>query len=732
LSLFNELKRRNVLRVAIAYLAISWLLVQVVETLFPVFGLSNALIRLVVIVLAIGFPLILIFSWLYELTPEGFKKDKDVDHSSSQAHHSGKQLDRAIIIVLTLSLGYFAFDKFALAPAREVAIAETSVQKGRAEALVESYGESSIAVLPFVNMSSDVEQEYFSDGISEELLNLLAKVPKLRVISRSSSFTYRGKDIDIPTIAEQLNVSFILEGSVRKAGTKVRITAQLIEARSDTHLWSDTYDRELSDIFAIQDEISAAIVAELKQILGLGPEVAPRSVATANTEAYEAYLRGRYLVTQRTQSTLEGAVGEFEKAVELDPDYALAHAELAIATVLLTKFGDLPVADAATRAEPHIKRALALDPMLAEAHAAAGRLLEAQKSYNKESIGFYQRAIELNPNYSEAYVWLGQNYNYSGFGQYKEAFAALEKAVQLDPLSGRALSMYTVALTNRSRFAEADLALEKLASINPILHAGVKGYRLSMGGNGSNAVFGYLNKLLLDPQDKNGRGVFLNSLTVIGLVKEANAFDTSELWALFRLGKTLDALVIAEARLAEDPTSEDARFLVLELQVMAGIYDRGGWPYYEEYWLTEPETFTAEDKAALIVMRQNNNVNSDISDLVAAMKKNARMKQEAGQTTGDIYREYGLASYFEGNHEKGLASIKQAVETGRYLPMNFGFLQQIYDDPGFAPILVIQDAGKKRERDKVLMVVCNDNPYAEVWQPEEGTCEDFAAEGETE
>jgi TolB-like protein len=251
MTLFAELKRRNVIRVAIAYLAVSWFLIQVVETILPVFGYSNAPIRIAIILLLIGFPSALIFSWVYELTPEGLRKEKDIDRAQSVAAHTGKKLDRAIIVVLALSLTYLAVDKFVLDPARDAQREEAAVEQGRTEALVDSYGEHSIAVLPFVNMSDDAGNEYFSDGISEELLNLLAKIPDLRVISRSSSFTYKGKDLDIPSIAAQLSVALILEGSVRKAGDQVRITAQLIEAKSDAHLWSQTYDRELSNIFAI-------------------------------------------------------------------------------------------------------------------------------------------------------------------------------------------------------------------------------------------------------------------------------------------------------------------------------------------------------------------------------------------------------------------------------------------------------------------------------------------------
>ena len=235
MSLFNELKRRNVFRVAAAYVVVAWL--------------------------AIGFIPSLIFAWAFEITPEGLKKDSDVDRSRSISPQTGKKLDRIIMVVLALALGFFAFDKFVLSETREASIAEEARQEGRSEALVESYGDKSIAVLPFVNMSEDADNEYFSDGISEELLNLLAKIPELRVISRSSAFFFKGKDIKITDVARELNVVHILEGSVRKAGKQVRITAQLIDAHSDTHLWSETYDRELDDIFAIQDEIAGAVVA---------------------------------------------------------------------------------------------------------------------------------------------------------------------------------------------------------------------------------------------------------------------------------------------------------------------------------------------------------------------------------------------------------------------------------------------------------------------------------------
>ncbi len=268
------------------------------------------------------------------------------------------------------------------------------------------YPPDSIAVLPFVNMSSDPQQEYFSDGISEELLNQLAKIPELQVISSSSSFAFKGEQTDIPTVAKKLNVAHILEGSVRKTGNQVRISAQLIETRTDKHLWSETYDRELENIFDVQDEISEAIVEALKGSLNIQLETAPKTITTTNTEAHDAYLRGRYLVVQRTTTTIEAAIREFEKAITLDPDYARAHAELAMAYLLLSSYGDLTTAEAIAKSMPHIDRAMVLDSNLAEAYAATGLLLSAQEN-PEDAFTYHIQAIRINPNYSIAHTWKG-------------------------------------------------------------------------------------------------------------------------------------------------------------------------------------------------------------------------------------------------------------------------------------------------------------------------------------
>jgi TolB-like protein/Tfp pilus assembly protein PilF len=726
MSLFNELKRRNVIRVALAYVVSAWLIIQVVETILPAFGYGDAAIRYIVIVLAIAFIPTLVFSWAFEFTPEGLKREVDVVREHSITRFTGKKLDRIIIVLLALGMGYFAFDKFVLDPARHTELVEDTTQQVRSDVLVESYGDKSIA-------GCDPEQEYFSDGISEELLNLLAKIPELRVISRSSAFSFKGKDIDIPTVAKQLNVAHVLEGSVRKIGNRVRITAQLIEARSDSHLWSESYDRELEDIFAIQDEISAAIVAALKERLELEVEAAPRVIAAASTEAHDAYLRGRHLVVQRTQASIEAAVREFEKAIEIDPGYARAHAELTIAIIFLNRgsWGDIPLSEAISRAAPHAGQAMALDPALAEAHAASGMLLYLQGN-PEEALAHYEQAVRINPNYAIVYNWIYIALS-PELGRYAEGFAALETAVRLDPLSITTRANYAINLRNRNQLAEAERELEKLASIAPDWYQRLRTIWMSLGGKWANAVLGSLDSLQLGDDSAGSRTVLAMQFAVIGLEKEALALTGASHFGVLRiLGRPEDAVTTVEARFAEGGVDLRVHH-DLELALAgSGDYARA-WPILEEKWqrsgkrVTCCNRFRIESAAALIAIRRDAGEDAEAAELLAAISDNVRRYHQAGiagtKLIFSVDFEEGLVAYLAGGHEKGLALIAKAVEDGYFILPNEAYLQSLYDDPGFAPILADQEARQARERNKFLAIVCTDNPYAAAWQPAEGTCE---------
>ena len=288
MTLFNELKRRNVFRVGAAYVVAAWLLIQVAETIFPLFGFDETPARIVVIVLVIGLVPSMIFAWVFELTPEGRKKEKNIDRSRFDTPQSNQKLNRMIMVVLSLALGYFAFDKFVLDPAEDVQIAESAHQEGRSAALTESFGDKSIAVIPFVNISDDPGNEFFCDGLTEEILTLLAKIPELKVIGRTSSYAFKGINEDLREIGRKLGVKTLLEGSVRKSGQRVRITAQLINASDGSHIWSESYDRTLIDIFEIQDDVASAIIDAMQLHVSAAPT---RGQPTVSAEAYTLFLQ---------------------------------------------------------------------------------------------------------------------------------------------------------------------------------------------------------------------------------------------------------------------------------------------------------------------------------------------------------------------------------------------------------------------------------------------------------
>lgn len=324
MQFFDELKRRNVIRLAIAYVAVSWLLIQVVETLFPIYGLSNAAIRLVVAIIAVGFVPAIVIAWVFELTPQGLKRDAEVDQDDPGKRASGKKLDRIILVILALGFGYLAFDKLVLDPARDVEMVEQAEQQARSDTLLESYGDRSIAVLPFVNMSPDPDQVFFSDGIAEELLNLFANTPGLRVSPRLSAFRFRDSQLNTREIARQLNVIYILEGSVRKVANQVRIAVKLIDSRSDTQLWSDTFDRTLDDVFVIQDEVAGAVVKQLRlTLLGETPKTRPVDVG-----AFPLFLQAQQILRLQQWDELSTAEELLNVALEIDPSYIAALTEL--------------------------------------------------------------------------------------------------------------------------------------------------------------------------------------------------------------------------------------------------------------------------------------------------------------------------------------------------------------------------------------------------------------------
>ncbi len=358
MSLFAELQRRNVLRVAAAYVAGAWLLIQVLDTLLPIFGADEASARIVVIVLAIGFVPALIGAWVFEWTSEGVKRDEEVDHAAPARVGAARKLDRAIIGILAVAVVFFAFDKFVLDPVRDTAIAEQAAELARDAALISSYGEHSIAVMPFADLSPANDQEYFSDGIAEEIINLLSRIRDLRVIARSSAFAFKGQNLAASVVAERLNVRYIMEGSVRRAGERLRITTTVIDASTDTQLWSENFDRDFGDVFAIQDEIAGEVVDRLEmQIAGKLPEA-----ERVDPEAFSLLLQARHLILQQNSNAAGQAHEMLERALAIDPDYIAALVLSIRKNNMLRYWGVMTRDEQIEKGRAIVARILELDP----------------------------------------------------------------------------------------------------------------------------------------------------------------------------------------------------------------------------------------------------------------------------------------------------------------------------------------------------------------------------------
>ncbi|MCZ6560732.1 MAG: hypothetical protein O6931_07570 [Gammaproteobacteria bacterium] len=451
---YGELSRRNVVRVATVYLIAGWLAIQIIDVAFPLLKVPEWAGSMVLILLLIGFPFALIFAWAFELTPEGLKREEDVDRSQSITPHTGRRIDFVIIGLLLIAVIYFFLEpRISKEPAEPTVETQSvsEVSPARSDVI-------SVAVLPFVNMSNDPDNEYFSDGISEELLNVLVRIKGLRVPSRTSSFAFKGRNMDIAEIASALGVDHILEGSVRKAGDRVRITAQLIDVATDTHLWTEAFDRNLDDIFAVQDEIAQEIVDAIQETLSVG-EVGNAAAAVAgnrppsgSVQAYELYLQGRHFLYRRGDD-LEKALARFKDVVQADPEYAAAWSGLAATYIVYPDYLPMDRPRSLIDARFAAEKSLKLRPGQAEPLAVLG-LVAAEESRWADSMAYFDQAIALNPGEPSAYLWQGIQLLKIGYTE--KAEHVLRKAVELAPGTGVNSSWLAGALFLNGEVEEAE------------------------------------------------------------------------------------------------------------------------------------------------------------------------------------------------------------------------------------------------------------------------------------
>jgi len=453
-NFFSELKRRNVYKVAVAYAVVAWLVIQAASIFLPAFDAPPWVMKIFIIVIIFGFPVALIFSWAFEITPEGIKLESEIEPSKSMTRRTGRKIVALTIALAVVAAGLFVY---------QLVRSKSTFTPRQSEAATAAPNKS-IAVLPFDNLSRDPDNAYFCEGVQDEVLTRLAKVADLKVISRTSTQHFKSTPDNLPQIAKQLGVAHILEGSVQKANDQVRVNVQLINALTDAHLWADTYDRKLTDIFAVESEIAKTIAETLQARLTGSEKNSIAKTPTVNPEAYELYLRGKFFAEKRTGADLRKSIGYYDQAITKDPGYALAYVGLADSHLLLSAYGAVSPKESYTPAKAALKKALELDDSLAQAHASSGLLATLELDVHR-AISELERAIQLNPNYATAHHWLALPL--MSIGQFDRGLAEGKRAIELDPLSLICNADLCWVYFNARRYDEAEAQARKTLEMDP-------------------------------------------------------------------------------------------------------------------------------------------------------------------------------------------------------------------------------------------------------------------------
>jgi TolB-like protein/Flp pilus assembly protein TadD len=482
-NFFAELKRRNVYKVAVAYAVVGWVIAQIATQIFPFLEIPNWVVRLVIVLIAIGFPIALVIAWAFEATPEGIKRTEDVDPAAAAKQAKKHAWIYVVIIGGAISAALFFLGRYTAAPRQDASAARTEAA---------TLSQKSIAVLPFDNLSRDPDNAFFAEGVQDEILTRLAKVADLKVIARTSTAKFKSAPENLPDIAKQLGALNILEGSVQKVNDQVRVNVQLINALTNAHLWAEIYDRKLSDIFAVQSDIAKTVADTLQAKLTGSEKQMIAAQATSDTTAYELYHKGRALWEKRTGDNIPKAIVFYEQAIAHDPNYALAYAGLSSAYILSPFYAGADRRDTSPKAKEAALKALRLDPNLSEAHLALGKVLFFSEIDLAGAAREYKRAIELKPNDAAAHHWFG-NDTLAALGQFEEAIAEGKRAVELDPLSIVINADLGATFYYARRYDESVRQLRKTLEIDPTsfyAHYSL-GFVLQVSGDLSGAIAEY-------------------------------------------------------------------------------------------------------------------------------------------------------------------------------------------------------------------------------------------------
>jgi TolB-like protein len=730
MSLFVELKRRNVIKVAALYGVASWLLLQIADLLFDAFGVPDWSIRLLLAFIILGFPLTLILSWVYEMTPEGIKREEEIDRTQSITSQTGQKINILIIVLLLLAIAAVVVDRLIpeIATTAERTVAGEQVRKTVAETpsvqpVAEDPSDKSVAVLPFANRSSREEDVFFVDGIHDDILTQLARIGSLTVISRTSVEKFKGTTQSMKEIGATLGVRNILEGGVQRAGDRVRINVQLIDVTTDDHLWADTYDRELTtaNIFAIQSEISTAIAQALHATLSPEEKEQLQSAQTENMAALEAYFQGRQAMGKRTSAALAEAVEHFKRAIELDSDYALAYVGLANTYYLQTAYSGLPTREQEALSNPLIDKALVINDQLGEVYTALAR--DSDDPETKEML--YRKGIDLAPGYVEGHHWYGTFLGYTG--RSTEAMAQLEEAARLDPLS--AIVKYSLGgvFESLGHFNEAREQYQSAIRINPEFAIGYEALASVdwfVDGRLDEAIVSLRKAADLDPGNPQFSGTLALLWAELGdnpeadrWMKRLQAIDTDTFWPRFTAmlmaqdrGDEAGTVANAEAVIEIYPTITNALTILTAIDMREDRADIA----LERYRTIFPALLDETDPAIDIL---NNWSATDVALLLQNQgdAEEAKLLLDRNLAFVRTIPRLGISGYsindarilaVQANSEQALTALRQAVDAGwRVGWRNFLFydptLVSLHEEPEYQAIIAELEADMAAQLDNV-------------------------------
>jgi TolB-like protein/Flp pilus assembly protein TadD len=714
---FEELKRRRVFRVLVAYAIAAFAILQVIEPVMHGLALPEWVLKLVVIGLGLGLPVALLLAWAYDIGPHGIERTPSP--AGAEAKPGARAYRALVLIALGLLLASPAVLYYLVARGSSPGAAVVASPRGDATG-------PSVAVLPFVNMSDDAGNEYFSDGLSEEILNALARIPGLRVPARTSSFAFKGQAQDVAKIGAALRVANLLEGSVRKAGGKVRITAQLVSASDGYHLWSRTYERKVSDVFAIQDEISSDIAGALKvQLVPAADTAAMQAGATTNPEAYEAYLLGRHALAQRSRASIEAAITSFRKATTLDPGFAAAWADQAIAALLLggssVAYGESPMKEAIARARLALQKAQSLAPERDEVLAASG-LAESFAGNLPRALELYDRALAVNPSNSDVRNWRALALD--NLGRYDQLLTAAAEAVKVDPLSKIALLNFAPILQAFGRTSEMDAVVERLRALDEGWGEWLLGRLAESRGDRPESVRHYLQAVRLG-RDKAVSAV-ANVFAELGLREEAlRAGGEDNVRVLSTLGDRAKALQTARSAAARDPDDPESAALLFLAVYGAGRATEAA-ALASRLW--ERGENAAGFRFELLLLMADAARSAGQGDQAARCRKRAEemieLARRSGMAADRVDLQRAMLAAYDGRDQEAVALLMANLATfpGPRSILDMPIFHRLALRADFQNVVRALDATVSDQRLLVVRMLCGPDRVSPSWQPAPETC----------